>query len=263
MPITFQAYCHDEITGDLTAIEEVSEVQFYPFGQVFTFSKCGPDSEPGDVECLTAPYTKTIPIVIVAKVGNSVIDTDDSIKFNIVFRPDCTIDTIYFNIPSDFGAFAYYLTYPVGTDMPLEPVYTQSIPECPVECALVENLDPWVFGNNPLSIVSSFNPVTGAVVVNSNNLYLDDTDYLLTVECVSTESQIVSSTGEPDRRDGSDFEVNILDICRTVDITAPALTQAEVYTSMFEVMFKDFIPAVNVDPIDCGFFNYELKSLTM
>lgn len=230
---------------------------------MFTFSKCGPDSDPLDPECANAPYTKTIPIVIVAKVGISVIDTDDSIKFDIVFRPDCTIDTIYFNIPQDFGAYPYYLTYPVGTAMPLMPMYTQSIPECPVECALVENLAPWVFGTNPLSIVSSFDPVTGAVVVNSNNLYLDDTDYLLTVECVSTESQIVSAIGEPDRRDGCDFEVNIMDICRTVDISAPALTTAEVYTSMFVVEFNNFVPAVNNDPINCGSFNYELKSLTM
>lgn len=249
LPITFEAFCHDEQLGTLTAIDEVAEVQFYPFGQVFTFSKCGPDSDPLDRECANAPYTKTVPIVIVASVGTTVIDLDDTLKFNIIFEPDCTLDTIYFNIPADFGAFPYYLNFPVGTDMPLMPLYTQSIPECNVQCALLENLEQWVLGANPLSIVSSFDSVSGAIVVNSNNLYLDGSDAILTVECVSTESQVVSTIGLPDRRDGCDFEINLFDVCRTVSIQAPELTEADVYTSMFVEEFRSFIPAQNMDNI--------------
>ena len=41
--------------------------------------------------------------------------SDNYIDFNIVFQPDCSKDTIYFNIPDDFGPIPYYLTYPIPT----------------------------------------------------------------------------------------------------------------------------------------------------
>ena len=65
--ITFEAYRYED--GILTPVSEVSEVAFFSVSKVFAYSKCGPDSDPLDPECAGTPYTKIIPIRIIAKAG--------------------------------------------------------------------------------------------------------------------------------------------------------------------------------------------------
>jgi hypothetical protein len=65
--ITFESYRHED--GFLTPVSEVSEVAFFPVSKVFAYAKCGPDSDPFDPECAGTPYTKVIPIRIIAKAG--------------------------------------------------------------------------------------------------------------------------------------------------------------------------------------------------
>lgn len=198
--------------GGLIPVDQVYEIAFFPTSKVFAYSKCGKDSDPLDPECAGTQYTKVIPVRLVAKVGVTVISTA-SLDFNIIIKPDCTKDTIAFNIPLDFGTFPYYVTSPLATPQVLSPTYTQLIPECQVVCDLFENLVKWD-PSAPNTIVSSFNYDTGEIVVNTNDLTLDASESLLVVECVSTESTVVSTVGEPDRRDGCDFEIKLFDQCR-------------------------------------------------
>ena len=108
---------------------------------------------------------------------------------------------------------SYYVSASEPQELPLRPMYTQLIPECPVVCDLVENFQKWepsLVG----SIVKDFDPDTGHITVLSSDLTLDDSKALLVLECVSSDSEIVSTIGEPDRRDGCDFEIKIYDNCR-------------------------------------------------
>jgi len=147
-PITFEAYCHDEIAANIP-IDEVTEIAFYPFAKVFSYEKCGPTSDPLDPECAGTPYTKVINVRVIARAGLTQF-AETTIDFTITFVPDCTKDTLYFNIPADFGVILYDI-YSPGQPRTLAPIYTQSIPECEVECGVFENLSEW--NASPMSII--------------------------------------------------------------------------------------------------------------
>ena len=76
----------------------------------------------------------------------------------------------------------------------LRPTYTQLIPECNVVCDLFENLAPWE-PSRVGTIVKDFDPDTGHITVLSSDLTLDDSKALLVIECVSSDSEIVSTIG--------------------------------------------------------------------
>lgn len=203
-----------------------------------------------------------MPIRVVAKVqlANSVVKATQEhwLEFNVVFQPDCTKDTIYFNIPADFGAIPYYLTSPVATQKILNPVYTQYIPECPVVCDLFENLQKWD-ASNPLTIVQDFNTVTGAIKLLSNDITKDNSQTLLVLECISIESEITSSVGAPDNRDGCDFEINLFDACALANISPPQMQYSLIETELFEIRTTNFSPATS-NGSDCSMFTYTLLS---
>ena len=235
--ITFEAFCHEN--DILTPLDDLEEVQFYPSSKTFTYEKCGPSSNGLDPECAGTPYTKVIPIRIVAYAGLTQIATEDTVEFNIIFEPDCTKDTIFFNIPVDFGVFNYFVSSTNPGELFLRPTYTQLIPECQVVCDLFENLTKWS-SSNVNSIVTAFDPDTGFITVQSADLTLDDSKSLLVVECVSMESTVVSTIGEPDRRDGCDFEIEIYDDCRNAVLQPPVIDQYDTPVSLYSVDYAYF-----------------------
>lgn len=154
--IFYEAFTVNQL-NELIPLSEVPEVSFMPENKLFQYSKCGPASQP-DPDCEGTVVTKVIPIRIVARAGlYTIVESSPSewIAFNIVFEPDCTKDTIYFNIPSDFSQVPYYITSPVGTPKLINPMFIQSIPECPVLCDLFENLERWD-ATKPTTIVTDF-----------------------------------------------------------------------------------------------------------
>lgn len=126
-------------------------------------------------------------------------------------------------------------------------------------CDLFENLAPWE-PTRVDSIVTSFDPDTGFITVVSSDLTLDDSRSLLVVECVSVDSTIVSTIGEPDRRDGCDFEIEIYDDCRNANLVAPVIERDNISMDLYSVEFSAFSQAINTDITGCSTFQYELVS---
>ena len=201
-PIVFEAFYHsNRATDALTPIAEVREVQYYAEAGVFGFQKCGP-SAMDDPECLETPYTKVIPIRLVATAGQS---APVFLDFDIIFKPDCSKDTIHFHDNEDFADITYYMMAP-PKPTEIRPIYSQAIPECALSCRLSEQMVLW----DPVSadtIVSQFSLGKGDLIIQSADHNKDDTRVILAVECTSVESQVTTTDGSPDRKDAVSFRV--------------------------------------------------------
>jgi len=206
-----------------------------------------------DPECAGTQFTKTIPIRIVASAGLETIVTAFT-DFNIILAPDCTQDEVRFDIPAGLGDIPYFITQPTSTPMQLNPVYYHKIPECPVQCRLTEDLVTWDVAN-PSSIVKSFDPITGQIVLSTNDVRKDGTESLVVVECYSTVS---------DSSSGIDFKILLRDECRNVDILDPSLADPTIETELFETLFTQINPAAILsDYKQCSAFSYSIISSSL
>jgi len=91
---------------------------------------------------------------LIASAGATTI-TKTVFNFNLVIKPDCTKDVVTFNVPENDPPRTYWIKQDVADVMTINPGLVHTIPECPMKCTLLEDLQIWDV-RNPSRVVTSF-----------------------------------------------------------------------------------------------------------